>query len=83
MSRHEMRAFLADRRRALLSDDPVDWRAYADAYGVRLPDDPEMVRRAIDKARTAALDLPLAVRKAAAERLRAVGWKPLDDGELT
>lgn len=82
MSRPAMRAFLADRRRALCSDDPAAWRAYADRYGVALPSDPDLLLGAIDKARSACTDLPMAVRRAAADRLRARGWSPLDDGEL-
>ncbi len=82
MSRHDVRAFRAARNRMLLSDKPAVWRAYADEYGVDLPDDPALLRLSIDKARTGCRDLPMEVRRAAAARLRAIGWKPLDDGDL-
>lgn len=73
----EIRAFVEQRDKYLLSDDQDDWRRLFDLAGHAIPSDPRLFETTVMKARTAATSLPLDVRQRAAAWLRERGLEPL------
>lgn len=69
--------FLADRREMLLALDVQKMRAYLRKYGEAEPTSDEVCMVAMHKARTAAMDLPLAERIKSRWWLREHGSKPM------
>jgi hypothetical protein len=79
----QLREMLQERDAALLSLDERRLRAYFLKYnGKPAPSEPEVFWRAIHKARTACLSLPMEARIESKRWLIAHGSQPLDDGDV-
>lgn len=79
----EMKRFLADRRKALLSLNKATIYAYLRKYGEDpRPSSDEVFWTGIHKARTAAKDLPMQARSDSKYWLALRGMQSLDDGDV-
>lgn len=75
-----IKAFVRDRNEAL--QDPSKLAAFCKKWHIQMPSHPEVVRRAILKARTAIPALPEEMRRDAKRQLDEVGSESFDDGDV-
>lgn len=79
----DFQAMIKARDEALLSLDEKRIRGYYRKYnGVEAPTDPNVFWRAIHKARTANLNLPMEARSVSKRWLIEHNSAPLDDGDV-
>ena len=79
----ELKSWRAERNEVLLSLDEVRIRHFVAKYKLGgMSTDPEVFWRAVHKARTGCMDLPIEARRLSKAWLKTHYSEPWDDGEL-
>jgi hypothetical protein len=80
----DVRAFVRERDKVLIDGDLDRAWAFLRKYSPNMPapSSREVMEIALHKARTGALSLPVAMRRASAHWLKRRGYQSFDDGDL-